>query len=212
MSAASALRIGGFVPFSATDYPHHLSAVVFCQGCPWRCGYCHNTHLQSTHGETELDWCDVLAFLSRRKGLLDAVVFSGGEPTLQSGLAAAMREVKAMGYRIGLHTAGIYPRRLAEVLPLVDWVGMDVKAPFSRYERVTRTPGSAVRVEESIAHVIASGVAHEFRTTVDERVLGSSDVESITDMLAARGELHVRQPCRVTLPCATSKSPAPLRA
>src|SRR3954470_21541171 len=96
------LRIGGFVPFSGIDYPHHLSAVVFCQGCPWRCGYCHNAHLQPARGESERTWDDVLAFLGRRRSLLDAVVFSGGEPTLQAGLGAAMQDVKAMGYKVGL--------------------------------------------------------------------------------------------------------------
>ena len=90
-------RIGGFVPFSATDYPDHLSAVVFCQGCPWRCGYCHNVHLQPATNATELAWNSILSFLERRRGLLDAVVFSGGEPTLQHALAGAMRAVKALG-------------------------------------------------------------------------------------------------------------------
>ena len=190
------LRIGGLTPFSATDYPDHLSAVVFCQGCPWRCGYCHNAHLQPAHGESGIAWAEVLAFLERRRGLLDAVVFSGGEPTLQSGLAQAMREVKAMGYKAGLHTAGIYPRRLAEVLPLADWVGMDVKATFDAYERVTQTPGSALRARESLALVLASGVAHQLRTTVDASVLGAAEVDAIAAMLAARGEPLIRQACR----------------
>ena len=194
------LRLGGLTPFSATDYPDHLCAVVFCQGCPWRCGYCHNAHLQPARGESEIAWADVLAFLERRRTLLDAVVFSGGEPTLQAGLAGAMREVKALGYKVGLHTAGIYPRRLAEVLPLADWVGMDLKAPFDGYERVTQTPGSALRAQDSLALVLASGVAHELRTTVDERVLTTAEVDELTAMLAARGESHVRQKCRPPRP------------
>ncbi|HEX2830512.1 MAG TPA: anaerobic ribonucleoside-triphosphate reductase activating protein [Burkholderiales bacterium] len=190
------LRIGGLTPFSATDYPDHLCAVVFCQGCPWRCGYCHNAHLQPSRGAGEVAWSGVLAFLQRRKRVLDAVVFSGGEPTLQSGLAEAMRDVKAMGYKVGLHTAGIYPRRLAEVLPLTDWVGMDVKATFAGYDRVTQTPGSAVRARESMGLVLASGVRHQFRTTVDERVLTPAEVDELTELLAARGEPHLRQKCR----------------
>src|SRR5690242_19840999 len=128
------LNIGGFVPFSATDYPDHLCAVVFCQGCPWRCGYCHNAHLQAAAARTSIRWQDVLVFLGTRRGLLDAVVFSGGEPTMQRALPDAMREVKAQGFKVGLHTAGIYPRKLAMLLPLVDWTGLDVKAPFDRYE------------------------------------------------------------------------------
>jgi pyruvate formate lyase activating enzyme len=91
-------------------------------------------------------------------------VFSGGEPTLQAGLAAAMREVKRLGFLVGLHTAGIVPRRLAQVLPLVDWVAMDAKAPFESHERVTRVRGSGERARRSAGLLRASGVACEFHT------------------------------------------------
>jgi len=158
------LRVGGLTRLSAADYPGKLAAVVYCQGCAWRCGYCHNPELQPARGAHEIEWTEVLAFLGRRRGLLDAVVFSGGEPTQQSGLAPAMREVKAMGYLIGLHTAGIVPRRLAEVLPLVDWVAMDAKARFGDHERVTRVRGSAGRAKRSLDLILASGVAREFHT------------------------------------------------
>jgi pyruvate formate lyase activating enzyme len=158
------LRVGGLTRLSASDYPGKLAAVVFCQGCAWRCGYCHNPELQPRRGREEIAWPGVLEFLERRRGLLDAVVFSGGEPTLQAGLAPAMREVKALGFLVGLHTAGIVPRRLAEVLPLLDWVGMDVKAPFEEHERVTGTRGSARRACASRELIRASGIACEFHT------------------------------------------------
>ncbi len=104
--------------------------MVYCQGCPWRCSYCHNPHLLPGRAAAGIAWSEVLEFLERRRGLLDAVVFSGGEPTAQPGLARAMHAAKTLGYRIGLHSAGMFPRRFAEVLPLVDWVGYDAKAPF----------------------------------------------------------------------------------
>jgi pyruvate formate lyase activating enzyme len=162
------LRIGGLTRLSASDFPGRLAAVVFCQGCAWRCGYCHNPHLQAPRGTDEIAWREVLAFLERRRGLLDAVVFSGGEPTLQASLRQAMEEAKRMGYLIGLHTAGIVPRRLAQVLPLVDWVGMDVKAQFEGHERVTGTRGSARRARLSADLIRASGVACEFHTVAAE--------------------------------------------
>ena len=158
------LRVGGLTRLSAADYPGKLAAVVYCQGCAWRCGYCHNPELQPGRGAHEIEWTEVLAFLGRRRGLLDAVVFSGGEPTQQSGLAPAMREVKAMGYLVGLHTAGIVPQRLAEVLPLVDWVAMDAKASFADHEAVTGVRGSARRAKRSLELILASGVAREFHT------------------------------------------------
>jgi anaerobic ribonucleoside-triphosphate reductase activating protein len=194
---ADKLRIGGFVPFTATDYPDHLAAVVFCQGCPWRCGYCHNPHLIPARGKAIHDWPAIAAFLGTRRGLLDAVVFSGGEPTLHDALPAAMLEVRDMGFKVGLHTAGIYPRKLAAALPFADWVGMDVKAPFESYERVTGVAGSGASACESAKLVVASGVAHEFRTTVDRSALGAADLDELAETLPRMGaRRYVLQTCR----------------
>lgn len=181
------LRVGGLTPLSTTDWPGMLAAVVFCQGCPWRCGYCHNPDLIPSRGENEMPWEAVLAFLRRRRGLLDGVVFSGGEPTLQQGLADAMREVRALGFKIGLHTGGMVAKRLAEVLPLVDWVGMDVKAPFADYPRTTGVAGSGGRALEGLQHLIASGVAHEVRTTVHPALLSDAALVRLGHDLAGRG-------------------------
>lgn len=158
------LRVGGLTRLSASDYPDRLAAVVYCQGCAWRCTYCHNPHLLPCSSMKSIPWQEILRFLNRRRGLLDAVVFSGGEPTLQPGLAEAMREVKAMGYLVGLHTAGIVPRMLQRVLALADWVAMDLKAPFEEHEKVTRVAGSGRRMRESMALILASGVACRFHT------------------------------------------------
>ena len=130
---AGALRVGGFVPFTLTDYPDALAAVVFCQGCPWRCGYCHNPHLIAARGDDERDFQRIVDWLGTRRGLLDAVVFSGGEPTAQAELAGAVTAVRAQGFRGRAAHGGAYPRRLAAVLPHVDWVGIDVKAPRGEY-------------------------------------------------------------------------------
>lgn len=181
------LRVGGVTSFSATDYPGKLSAVVFCQGCPWRCRYCHNPHLLPRRGADDTAWTDVLAFLGRRRRLLDAVVFSGGEPTLQAGLPAAMRDVKALGFLVGLHTAGIAPPRLAQVLPLLDWVGMDVKAPFDRYDEITGIAGSGACALASARLILASGVSHEFRTTVHRALLSREELAGLARTVAALG-------------------------
>lgn len=185
--AVRPLAVGGLTPLSATDYPNHLSAVVFCQGCPWRCGYCHNPHLLPAHGEEGIAWADVVSFLHRRRGLLDAVVFSGGEPLAQAGLADAMRSTRRIGFRIALHTGGAYPQRFAEVLSLVDWVGFDIKAPFPEYSRITRAPGSGDRALASAKMLIGSGVAHEFRTTVHPRQHRPAQMERLAEQLAGLG-------------------------
>ena len=163
--------------------------MVYCQGCPWRCAYCHNPHLLPGRAAAGgIAWSEVLEFLGRRRGLLDAVVFSGGEPTAQSGLARAMREAKALGYRIGLHSAGIYPRRFAEVLPLVDWVGFDAKAPFdTAYERITGVRASGEAALESARALLASGVDCEFRTTWHAGFLSPAELDRLTRTLADLG-------------------------
>lgn len=183
---AEALQVGGLTPLTTTDYPGQLAAVVFCQGCPWRCGYCHNPHLIPRTGETG-GWLDVVSFLRRRQGLLDAVVFSGGEPTLQSGLPEACAAVREMGFKVGLHTAGPYPERLGAVLPLLDWVGMDIKAPFSAYDQITQVPGSAARARESLHLLLGSGVEHEIRTTLHTGLLRHDQVLELAHELAGAG-------------------------
>lgn len=184
---ASSLRLGGLVPFTTTDYPGRLAAVVFCQGCPWRCAYCHNPHLLPADGPQSHAWEDVLALLARRRGLLDAVVFSGGEPTLQGGLAAAMREVKAMGLLIGLHSAGMYPERLARVLPLLDWIGLDVKAPRAVYARITGVAGSGEAVYRSLGMILAAGIDYELRCTWHPDLLSDADLECLGAELESAG-------------------------
>ena len=107
--SAHTLRIGGVVPFTTTDFPGKLAAVLFLQGCPWRCGYCHNPHLHAARGRREHGWEETLRWIGRRRGLLDAIVFSGGEPTSQKMLATAMRTIREMGFAVGLHSGGAYP-------------------------------------------------------------------------------------------------------
>ena len=184
---AARLAVGGLTPHTTIDYPGRLSAVVYCRGCPWRCGYCHNASLQSPEAHSADTWTPVRDFLNRRRGLLDAVVFSGGEPTSQKALFDAIADVGALGFEIGLHTAGPYPNRLHRLLPLLDWVGMDIKAPFNRYEAITRVPGSGDRAFASARAILDSGIAYEFRTTLDLTLLSRDDIVRLTESLADLG-------------------------
>ena len=187
LSSLPMLEVGGFVPLSTTDFPHRLSAVVYLQGCPWRCAYCHSKHLQSPAPRGKLPWPVVLEFLERRVGLLDAVVFSGGEPTLQSALGGAMDDVRRRGFRVGLHTAGIYPRRLANNLRRIDWVGLDVKASFDEYPRVTGRLTGGASARESLEMLLDSGVSYEVRTTWDPAVMAEERLLPHAAGLARRG-------------------------
>ena len=183
------LRIGGFIPLSATDLPGKLAAVIFCQGCPWRCRYCHNPHLISTEGGSQYNWRDLLRFLKKRVGLLDAVVFSGGEPTLQPNLYRAMLEVHNLGFSIGLHTAGLYYARLKTLLPLLSWVGFDVKAPFGAYEKITQrlSHDQDRSIAASLQLIIDAKIPLECRTTVHRSLLEEEEILSIATTLSRMG-------------------------
>jgi pyruvate formate lyase activating enzyme len=184
---AGGLRVGGFVPFSGNDYPGKLAAVVFCQGCPWRCGYCQNPHLIPGQGEPEQRWDDILGWLDTRRGLLDAVVFSGGEPTAQAELRLAIEAVRERGFAVGLHTGGAYPRRIAELAGLVDWVGLDVKAPVGAYGKVTGVLTSGAAAFASLDLLQRAGVPLEIRTTVHLDLTPPEDLRELARQLASRG-------------------------
>lgn len=181
------LRVSGLTPLSTTDYPGHLAAVVFVQGCAWRCRYCHNPEIQSRREAPAISWQAVLDFLDRRQGLLDAVVFCGGEPTVDRHLGSAIEDVRQRGFKVGLHTAGIYPDRLVALLPRIDWVGFDVKAPFADYAGTTGVPGSGARARESLDHLLGSGVAHEVRTTHHPALLSPGNLRSMAVSLRRQG-------------------------
>lgn len=183
----ASLRLGGLTPLTSVDYPGELAAVIYCRGCPWRCPYCHNADLQEPDGPSEPTWPEVMTFLGRRCGLLDAVVFSGGEPTAQRALGAAMAEVREMGFKVGLHTGGPYPERLARLVPLVDWVGLDIKALPEDYSRITGAPGSAERAWQSLRLLLGTGVNLEVRTTPMPGLDDPAYLDRLSERLAEAG-------------------------
>lgn len=179
--------INGFVPLTTIDYPEHLSAVIFCQGCPFRCHYCHNPSLIPKLNYGKYDWKTIKSFLLNRVGLLEAVVFSGGEPTLQKNLLYVVQVVKDLGFKVGLHTAGPYPARLKELLTLIDWVGMDIKAPFEDYAHITGISNSGSRALQSARLILESNVKYEFRTTVHPKLLTQKQIRQLKETLFNMG-------------------------
>ena len=166
---ASDLQIAGLTPMSSVDWPGKFVATVFAQGCPWACPYCHNQAIIDPKIPGVVSWESVEELLGRRRGLLDGVVFSGGEATRQLAVLPAMQRVRELGFKVGLHTAGPYPVRLREILRtgLVDWVGIDIKAMSGpNYEAVAGRPNAGPKAWESLGEVLDSGVSYEVRLTV----------------------------------------------
>jgi pyruvate formate lyase activating enzyme len=181
------LTLGGLVPFSTGDFPGRLSAVLFTQGCPLRCRYCHNPHLRPLATANALSWESAKAWLRRRRGLLDAVVISGGEPTIHGGLVEALTEIRTLGFATGLHSSGANPNRLAEVVPLLDWVGFDFKAPFARYAGITGSASSGTRARRSLHALLGNSTAFEIRTTVHPALLTDDDLLAMAAELRRYG-------------------------
>jgi pyruvate formate lyase activating enzyme len=180
------LPISGIVPFTTIDYPEHTAAVLFTQGCRWHCPYCHNPQLRPLR-EGSIDWWEVEHFLAKRQGWLQAVVISGGEPTIHESLPACFEKIRNMGFKTGLHTAGFEPDGLAGSLPFLDWVGMDIKAPMdSRYDNVTGAQGSCEVVAISLGLLRKWGKPFQLRFTHDSSLHQPNDILEINDWLAIR--------------------------
>jgi len=175
------VKIAGIEKNSFVDYPGHLAAVFFTYGCNWRCFYCHNPALLGTQPPRAwLDADGALAWLDERRGWLDAVVVTGGEPTLQTDLADFLRAVRAKGFLIKLDTNGTRPQVLCALLEegLLDYVAMDVKAPMDQYEALCGAPVDHRAINESIDRLMASGIDYEFRTTVTPQ-LSEDDIRAV---------------------------------
>lgn len=187
--AESMIRIGDIEKFSIVDFPNKIAVVVFMQGCPWRCPFCYNQSLQNPNTETEATWENLIHLLEHRKGIIDAVVFSGGEPLMQEALPLAMDTVKTMGFEVGMHSGGYRPEALRKVIDKIVWIGFDIKAPLEemRYQEATGGVGQVEKVKESLQILLDSGVHFECRTTCDPRILSVEDIYKIADELSALG-------------------------
>ncbi len=178
------LKVGGFTPLTTIDYPNELAAAVFCQGCPWRCHYCHNSGLLKRNIKTDFKWSEILNILKNRSKLLDAVVFSGGEPTLQPGLTKAISDVKLLNLKVGLHTAGCYPEKLKNLIPAVDWIGLDIKGNEDDYDIITGIKNSGSKAWQSLQLLQQANIDYEVRITVHEGLLPNHKLLSLLQFLA----------------------------
>lgn len=173
------MRIGGLLKFSLIDFPGRIAAVIFTQGCNFRCPFCHNRELViPSCFQPALPEEEITSFLLKRRGTLSGVVVTGGEPTLHSDLPEFLARVKALGYAVKLDTNGSRPGMLRQVLErgLADFIAMDIKAPLERYHELAGVEVERGDIEESIRLICASGVDHLFRTTVVRPLLSDDDL------------------------------------
>lgn len=177
------MKVAGLVPFTTIDFPEKLAAVVFFQGCPLKCPFCHNPDLQLFDKAETLSWQDVLSFLKDRKKRLDGVVLSGGEPLMQPDILSVVTVIKELGFKVAIHTAGVYPDKMKQLLPLIDWVGLDIKAPKSKYHILSGRETVVKNVFETLELLSDSTLDFEVRTTLDPNHLDINDIYELADDL-----------------------------
>jgi pyruvate formate lyase activating enzyme len=190
------VEIKGLEKFSSKDFPGHISATVFLGGCSFRCPYCHNSDLvlrPESYPTMAMD--GFLGFLDSRKGWLEGICISGGEPLLCEELETLVRVVKERELLVKLDTNGSFPERIERILGdgLIDWIAMDIKAPLDRYAEVARSDIRQEDIRRSAASIRASGIKHMFRTTVVPTLIGREDIRRIGEWLEGAETYQLQQ-------------------
>lgn len=164
------MNIAGFQKQSLQDYPGHVSSIVFTKGCNFRCGYCHNPELISHYGKNFMDPQEIFDYLGASKKLIEGVVITGGEPTIQMGLTSFIRQIKELGFKVKLDTNGSNPEILKNLIEnkLIDYIAMDYKYPSTYYMQLVRTDIRGHVIRESRDIIMKSKIPYEFRTTLIE--------------------------------------------
>ncbi|WP_457642296.1 anaerobic ribonucleoside-triphosphate reductase activating protein [Persephonella sp.] len=180
------IKIGGLQKFSLIDFPSRISAVIFTQGCNLRCPFCHNRNLvlPEYYGQT-LDIKYVFNFLESRKKMIEGVVITGGEPTIYREITDFIERIKDMGFLVKLDTNGTNPEILVELInkKLLNYIAMDIKASFGKYEELAGIKIDLNKIRESIKVILNSNVEYEFRTTLVRDLITYTDIIKIGQMI-----------------------------
>ena len=188
-------KLAGLQKTTFIDYPEKIACIVFTQGCNFRCGYCHNPELFENK-EPVLSVPAFFEFLNKRKGKLDGVVITGGEPTLHGkDLIEFIKEVKSLGFLVKLDTNGSHPDVLQELLNenLLDYIAMDIKAPLAKYKTITQTDIDTKIIKKSIDMIMNSGVDYEFRTTIVKSQLSVEDLRQIGELIQGAKRYYMQK-------------------
>ena len=190
------MLINGFAKLTLLDYPEHVACTVFTGGCNFKCPFCHNASLALRPGQLPpIPTEEVISFLARRKGVLDGVCISGGEPLLMPDLGDFLKQVKEMGYAIKLDTNGSFPDRLATMIDagLVDMVAMDIKNSPQKYPLTTGIPSlDMAPILESANMLMRKGLPYEFRTTVVQEFHEAEDFHRIGEWIRGARAYYIQ--------------------
>ncbi|MFH1239724.1 MAG: anaerobic ribonucleoside-triphosphate reductase activating protein [Candidatus Diapherotrites archaeon] len=188
------MNIAGLLKTSLLDYPNHISCVVFTQGCNLRCPFCHNPELIPFENSELMPEASFFDFLEKRKNVLEGVVITGGEPLIQNDLKKFISKIKKMKFKVKLDTNGCMPEKLKELIDdgYVDYIAMDIKAPFERYAKLTGAEVDTDKIKKSIEIIMHSRIDYEFRTTVYPE-LTQTDFKEIRQMIQGANKYFLQQ-------------------
>ena len=184
----------GFQKLTLLDYPGKVACILFTNGCNFRCPFCHNASLVRAQDGADISDAEVLEFLKKRQGILEGVSISGGEPLIHNELKDFIREVKKLGYPVKLDTNGSFPQKLRELIGegLVDYVAMDVKNSFEKYNETTGINADIDSVKESIEILINGNIDYEFRTTLVSGFHTTQDMQRIGEMIKGTKKYYLQ--------------------
>lgn len=187
------MKIGGLTKLTLLDYPGKLACIIFINGCNFRCPFCHNSPLIKDN-EDEITEEYVLEYLKKRKKVLDGVSISGGEPLLHNEIKDLIIKVRDIGYSIKVDTNGSNPKLLNELLKenLVDYVAMDIKNEFSKYDLTSGVKVNIDNIKESIKLLENSDIDYEFRTTLTKELHNIDDIESILSYISPKSKYYIQ--------------------
>lgn len=189
------MRFGGLQKTTLTDFPGEIACIVFTSGCNFRCGYCHNPELferRKNPGFTEPDFFD---FLKTRKNKLDGVVITGGEPTIHKDLPNFIEKIKSENFKVKLDTNGTDPEMLEDLIKanLLDYVAVDIKAPFEKYSEITGVSTDTAKIEKSVKILLSNNIDYEFRTTVVKSQLSADDILKIGKLIKGAKRYYLQK-------------------
>ena len=184
----------GFQKLTLLDYPGKVACILFTNGCNFRCPFCHNASLVRAQDGADISDSEVLEFLKKRQGILEGVCISGGEPLIHNELKDFIREVKKLGYPVKLDTNGSFPQKLRELIGegLVDYVAMDVKNSFEKYNETTGINADIDSIKESIEILINGNIDYEFRTTLVSGFHTTQDMQRIGEMIKGTKKYYLQ--------------------
>lgn len=187
--------LGGLQKLTLLDYPAHVACTIFTVGCNLRCPFCHNAPLVIPGQTPPIEEEEIFRFLEKRRGILDGVVVSGGEPLLQNDIEPFLERIKRMGFAVKLDTNGVFHERLARILKsgLVDYVAMDVKNAKEKYELTAGAGGILPSVEKSVQLLLEGGTPYEFRTTAVKELHEPEDFRRIGEWIAGAERYFIQQ-------------------